>query len=475
MSQQRTILIVEDSPTLAMTSQAHLEPLGHIILIAGDGATAFAMLRDRPVDCVLLDLKLPDIDGLEILEDIRRRPDPPAVIVVTANASLGTAVRAVRGGAFDYLVKPFAAERLLTTVGNALQTQALRREVETLRRTVERTGFAGFVGSSAPMQAVYRIIEAAANSNASVFITGESGTGKELVAEALHKMGSRQSRPFVALNCAAIPRDLMESTIFGHVKGSFSGALNDQEGAAARANGGTLFLDELGEMDVMLQTKLLRFIQTGSYQRVGDLRPCQADIRFVAATNRDPLGAIANGTLREDLFYRLNVVPIRLPALRERGDDILLIAHHFLQSFTAEENKKFTGFAPEVEARLLALPWPGNVRQLQNVVRNITVLHDGTQVTLDMLPELETTIAAVATPSGVLTHALAMGSAAPTLSALPSAADAIEPLAVAERTYIENAIALCGGNLQLAARRLGISPSTIYRKKEGWGGEAIAV
>jgi two-component system repressor protein LuxO len=466
MSQQRTILIVEDSPTLAMTSQAHLEPLGHIILIAGDGATAFALLRDRPVDCVLLDLKLPDIDGLEILEDIRRRPDPPAVIVVTANASLGTAVRAVRGGAFDYLVKPFAPDRLLTTVGNALQTQALRREVETLRRTVERTGFAGFVGSSAPMQAVYRIIEAAANSNASVFITGESGTGKELVAEALHKMGSRQSRPFVALNCAAIPHDLMESTIFGHVKGAFSGAVNDQEGAAARANGGTLFLDELGEMDVMLQTKLLRFIQTGSYQRVGDLRPCQADIRFVAATNRDPLGAIANGTLREDLFYRLCVVPIRLPPLRERGDDILLIAGHFLQSFTAEENKKFTGFAPEVEARLLALPWPGNVRQLQNVVRNITVLHDGKLVTLDMLPELETTIATVAAPSGV---------SAPALSALPSVADAIEPLAVAERTYIENAIALCGGNLQLAARRLGISPSTIYRKKEGWGGEAIAV
>jgi len=472
MSQQRTILIVEDSPTLAMTSQAHLEPLGHTILIAGDGATAFAMLRDRPVDCVLLDLKLPDIDGLEILEDIRRNPDPPAVIVMTANASLGTAVRA---GAFDYLVKPFAPERLLTTVGNALQTQALRREVETLRRTVERTGFAGFVGSSAPMQAVYRIIEAAANSNASVFITGESGTGKELVAEALHKMGSRQSRPFVALNCAAIPRDLMESTIFGHVKGSFSGAVNDQEGAAARANGGTLFLDELGEMDVMLQTKLLRFIQTGSYQRVGDLRPCQADIRFVAATNRDPLAAIAHGTLREDLFYRLCVVPIRLPALRERGDDILLIARHFLQRFTAEEHKKFTGFAPEVEARLLALPWPGNVRQLQNVVRNITVLHDGKLVTLDMLPELETSITAVAAPPGVLAPALAMGSAAPALAALPAAADAIEPLAVAERAYIENAIALCGGNLQLAARRLGISPSTIYRKKEGWGGEAMAV
>ena len=469
MSQQRTILIVEDSPTLAMTSQAHLEPLGHIILIAGDGATAFAILRDRPVDCVLLDLKLPDIDGIEILEDIRRKPDPPAVIVVTANASMGTAVRAVRGGAFDYQVKPFAPDRLLTTVGNALNTQALRREVETLRRTVERTSFAGFVGSSAPMQAVYRIIEAVAHSNASVFITGESGTGKELVAEALHKMSPRQARPFVALNCAAIPRDLMESTIFGHVKGSFSGAVTDQEGAAARANGGTLFLDELGEMDVTLQTKLLRFIQTGSYQRVGDLRPCQADIHFVAATNRDPLTAIASGTLREDLYYRLNVVPIRLPALRERGEDILQIARHFLEKFAAEENKDFTGFTPDVEARLLALPWPGNVRQLQNVMRNITVLHNAKLVTLDMLPELATAIMAIAPQPGPAEPARAMANAAPSFSALPSGADAIAPLAVAERAYIENAIALCGGNLQLAARRLGISPSTIYRKKEGWG------
>ena len=458
-----------------MTSQAHLEPLGHIILIAGDGATAFAILRDRPVDCVLLDLKLPDIDGIEILEDIRRKPDPPAVIVVTANASMGTAVRAVRGGAFDYLVKPFAPDRLLTTVGNALNTQALRREVETLRRTVERTSFAGFVGSSAPMQAVYRIIEAVAHSNASVFITGESGTGKELVAEALHKMSPRQARPFVALNCAAIPRDLMESTIFGHVKGSFSGAVTDQEGAAARANGGTLFLDELGEMDVTLQTKLLRFIQTGSYQRVGDLRPCQADIHFVAATNRDPLTAIASGTLREDLYYRLNVVPIRLPALRERGEDILQIARHFLEKFAAEENKDFTGFTPDVEARLLALPWPGNVRQLQNVMRNITVLHNAKLVTLDMLPELATAIMAIAPQPGPAEPARAMANAAPSFSALPSGADAIAPLAVAERAYIENAIALCGGNLQLAARRLGISPSTIYRKKEGWGSEAIAV
>jgi len=284
--------------------------------------------------------------------------------------------------------------------------------------------------------------------------------GKNLIAKLMHQHSSRSEGPFIEINCGAIPDGLIESELFGHRRGSFTGAIGDRKGwLESCPPAGSVFLDELGEMDVMLQTKLLRFIQTGSYQRVGDLRPCQADIRFVAATNRDPLGAIANGTLREDLFYRLNVVPIRLPALRERGDDILLIAHHFLQSFTAEENKKFTGFAPEVEARLLALPWPGNVRQLQNVVRNITVLHDGTQVTLDMLP----------------THALAMGSAAPTLSALPSAADAIEPLAVAERTYIENAIALCGGNLQLAARRLGISPSTIYRKKEGWGGEAIAV
>lgn len=471
MAQQRTILIVEDSPTLAITCQTQLEPLGYKILLAADGKSAYEYLRAQPVDCVLLDLKLPDMDGIDILEDLRSWPVSPAVIVMTANASLTTAVRAVRSGAFDYLVKPFAATRLTTTLENALSTSDLRREVETLRRTVERAEFADFIGRSMPMQAVYRTIEAAAQSTASVFITGESGTGKELAAEALHRMSPRKAKAFVPLNCGAIPRDLLESVIFGHVKGAFTGATADQEGAAARADGGTLFLDELGEMDPSLQTKLLRFVQTGSYERVGDPRPRRTDIRFLAATNRDPLEAVRDGRLREDLYYRLNVVPIRMPPLRDRGEDIVLIARRFLEQFATNERKNFKSFAPEVEARFLSYSWPGNVRQLQNVVRNVVVLHDAKVVTLDMLPLLEEMapipLVALTVPTGMSEPAPVMltPSAA---STMPAGQETIEPLAAAERRYIERAIALCGGNLQLAARKLGISPSTIYRKKELW-------
>jgi len=463
MTDKRTILIVEDSPSLAMTAQAHLEPLGHTVLIAGDGKSAWQILNSRPVDCVLLDLKLPDIDGITILEELRTRPAPPAVIIVTANASLTTAVHAVRIGAFDYLVKPFAPTRLTTTVEIALGTVALRREVETLRRTVERAEFADFIGRSSPMQAVYRTIEAAAQSTASVFITGESGTGKELAADALHRFSPRKARQLVILNCGAIPRDLLESTIFGHVRGAFTGAITDQEGAAARSDGGTLFLDELGEMDVGLQTKLLRFIQTGTYQRVGDPVTRRADIRFIAATNRDPAEAVREGRLREDLFYRLNVVPLRMPPLRDRGEDIILIARRFLTQFAQADGKSFTSFAPEVEARLLGFSWPGNVRQLQNIVRNVVVLHDGKIVTPEMLPPLEDN----GSPPRE-TRAAPAVQAAPVMVATDAE---ILPLAVMERRYIERVIDSCGGNLQEAARKLGISPSTIYRKKEGWAKE----
>ena len=490
MKARRRILIVEDSASLAMTYQAHLEPLGHELLVAGDGKTAYAALRDNQIDCMLLDLKLPDMDGLDILADVRRWPSPPSVVIITSNASLTTAVQSVRAGAFDYLVKPFAGPRLVTTVENALANVAQKREIETFRQTVSSGGFADFIGLSLPMQDVYRTIEAAAPSSASVFITGESGTGKELAAEALHRFSRRSKQRFVPLNCGAIPRDLMESVIFGHVKGAFTGATADQEGAAAHADGGTLFLDELGEMDPALQTKLLRFIQTGTYDRVGDARTRKADIRFIAATNRDPEEAIASGRLRSDLFYRLNVVPLPLPPLRERGDDILLIARRFLVQFAAAEGRDFASFSPDAEARLLAYPWPGNVRQLQNVVRNIVVLNNGPVATSAMLPASIAATAPAAAPGAAPPRAaLAAPVDAPAPAApapapapacitpacttpalrLPATLGDIETLAIAEQRYIENAIAVCGGNLQLASRKLGISPSTIYRKKESWG------
>jgi two-component system repressor protein LuxO len=470
MSGARTILIVEDSAALVLTYQAQLKPLGHNLLTANTGKIALETLAERTIDCILLDLKLPDMDGMTILEKARGMPSPPSVIVVTANASLGTAVQAVRIGAYDYLVKPFPAARLLTTVTNALATTDLRREVETFRRTSEKAEFCGFVGRSLSMQQVYRTIDTAARSTASVFITGESGTGKEIAAEALHELSPRSKREFVALNCGAIPKDLMESVIFGHVKGAFTGATSDQEGAAARADGGTLFLDELGEMDPQLQTKLLRFIQTGSYDRVGENRTRRADIRFVAATNRSPEAAVHEGRLREDLYYRLNVVPLHMPPLRDRGLDIMLIARHFLQLYAESESRRFKAFAPEVEQYFQSYSWPGNVRQLQNVVRNIAVMHDGDVVEMEMLPRMSDGGKAAA---DIPTSAAPSPKMAPThgapLGFMPAnSTDAIEPIAIAERRYIEQAIELCGGNIHWAARQLGISPSTIYRKKDGW-------
>jgi two-component system repressor protein LuxO len=236
------------------------------------------------------------------------------------------------------------------------------------------------------MRAVYDIIRSVAPSKASVFITGESGTGKELAAEALHKASPRAGKPFIALNCGAIPRDLLESEVFGHVKGAFTGATSDRVGAAKLADGGTLFLDEIGEMPLEMQVKLLRFVQTGTFGAVGSSRLERVDVRFVCATNRDPMLEVQAGRFREDLYYRLYVVPVQLPPLRERGDDVLLVARHFLTQFSREERRRFTGFAPEAERMLMAFSWPGNVRQLQNVVRNIVVLHDGPLVTAAMIP-----------------------------------------------------------------------------------------
>ena len=457
-----TILLVEDSPALAHGYRSLLTNLGHDVVHVEDGRSALARLGRAPVDCVLLDLGLPDMDGFDVLVEVGKMGSPPSVVVITGNGSINTAVKAVRAGALDFLVKPFAADRLATTVANAVAMTDLRREVATFRKTVERSEFCDFIGVSLPMQAVYRTIEAAAPSSASVFVSGETGTGKELVAAAIHRLSPRRDKGFVAINCGAIPRDLAESVLFGHVKGAFTGASSDREGAATRADGGTLFLDELGEMEPGLQTKLLRFVQTGEYERVGDSRVRTADIRFVAATNRNPAEAVESGRLREDLFYRLHVVPVHMPPLRERGNDILLLARHFLSAASNRERKRFTGFSQGVEARLLASRWPGNVRQLENLIHRIVVLNEGETVSIDMLPRLpgddETPLAVV------------VREPAPAPDAPEPADDAssIEHLAVVERRAIERAIEICKGNVQLASFHLGISASTVYRKKESW-------
>ncbi len=456
-----TVLLVEDTLSLARTYMAYVRDEGYAVVHAETGRHGLEILERQVPQAVLLDLMLPDMNGLEILRLIHERGIPTSVIVITAHGSINVAVEAMRLGAFDFLLKPFDAERLRVTVRNALQTQRLERIVETYRNDIDRQEYCGFIGASLPMQAVYRTIESAAPSKATVFVTGESGTGKEVSAEAIHRRSPRNTGPFVPINCGAIPKDLMESEIFGHVKGAFTGAASDHDGAASQADGGTLFLDEVCEMDLGLQTKLLRFIQTGTFQKVGGTGQQKVDIRIVCATNRDPLVEVAEGRFREDLFYRLHVIPIHLPPLRERDDDVVAIARLFLEQFAAEENKAFKSFRPDAEVVLRTYPWPGNVREVQNVIRNVVVLNDAEEVTPEMLPAPLSQVAVAAPKSPADESGPAPARAAADIAS-------IRPLAEVEREVIEHAISLCDGNVAKAAAHLGISASTIYRKRLSW-------
>ncbi|MHC8509036.1 MAG: sigma-54-dependent transcriptional regulator [Rhodospirillales bacterium] len=478
MSETRTVLLVEDDPSIAHVYMAYLKDAGVEAAHVENGEAALAALADAPPDVMLLDLNLPDMDGFDILRHIGAAEMPVGVVVITGQGSMNTAIEAMKLGARDFLVKPFDKNRLLTTIENAMETQTLRRIVQTYRDEIDKSAFGGFIGSSAPMQAVYRTIESAAHSKASVFITGESGTGKEVCAQAIHDYSGRNGKSFTALNCGAIPKDLVESEIFGHVKGAFTGASSDRMGAAGQAKGGTLFLDEICEMELSLQPKLLRFLQTGTFQRVGSEKSETADVRIICATNRDPWTEVNEGRFREDLYYRLHVLPVHLPPLRERGGDSVEIARHFLKIYAREEGKKLETFAPESEAVIAQYPWPGNVRQLQNVLRNIAVLHDGDIVTPDMLPapldaQADSGRAAPSPAPGVSALTQASAPAAPGLSAAAApadmgGADAIRPLAELEKEAVQNAIRLCGGNIPEAALKLGISAATIYRKKAAW-------
>jgi two-component system repressor protein LuxO len=457
------VLLIEDSPSVAEIYLGYLRSEPYQLTHVTTGAEALAVIEQALPHALLLDLHLPDMNGMAILREVIRRSLPTSVVIITAHGSIDLAVEAMRSGAFDFLVKPFKADRLLVTLRNALEKQRLMRIVQTLQEDA-RTGYGGFIGASLAMQAVYRIIDSAAPSKATVFITGESGTGKEVCAETIHRRSPRHEGPFIVLNCAAIPRDLMESEIFGHVRGAFTGATSERKGAAALAHGGTLFLDEVCDLQLDLQTKLLRFIQTGTFQMVGSGRTEKVDVRFICATNRDPLREVDVGRFREDLYYRLHVIPIYLPPLRERDTDILAIAQGFLGDYAAEEGKSFKRFSPEVQAILLDYDWPGNVRQLQNVIRHIVVLNDAEVVTPNMLPPpLGRSEQPVATSkAGVV--AQKQFQEEPTVKSVT----AIRTLEQIEREAIEEAIALCDGNIPKAAALLDISASTIYRKRQAW-------
>jgi len=456
------ILLVEDEPAMASVYTEVLGRGGWTVEVAGSIDEARRALRRNP-RLAVVDLNLPDGDGLDLLREATGRDRPPLVIVVTARGSIRTVVEAMRLGAYDFLVKPIAVERLLTTARNAFDRARLATIVDTLRDST-RTEFEGMIGSSPAIRSVYRMVQMVAPSRAPVLLQGESGTGKELCAEAIHRLGRRPDGPFVAVNCGAIPKGLAESELFGHVRGAFTDATTNRDGAIARANGGTLFLDEVGELPLDLQVKLLRFTQSMVFRRVGADQTLTADLRLVCATNRNLADEVEAGRFREDLYYRIGVLAIEIPPLRDRGQDIVSIARYYLRRFAEEEGKVFDGFTVEAEQELLRQRWPGNIRQLQNVVRCVTVLNQGGVVTPDAL---EPCLA----QAGIRGVGAAAGPALPVPVTIEPVHDAetIRPLADIEREAIERAVAACNGNIQAAAGLLGISVATIYRRRQRWG------
>lgn len=457
------ILLIEDTPSLQLVYDAIIRGAGHKVVCADTAEGGFAEFKRQSPRVVVLDLMLPDRDGLELMRDCLELNPDARFVVITANGSINRAVEAMRVGAYEFLVKPFDEGRFLAAIDNALRDKLSRSTSppEVLN------DFRGFIGSSPAMQEVYSRIQSVSRSMATVFITGESGTGKEVCAQAVHDNSTRAEKPFVPLNCGAIPSDLLESEVFGHLRGSFTGAIADKPGAAAAADGGTLFLDEICEMDLNLQTKLLRFLQTSTIQPVGATRARKVNVRIICATNRNPLEEVRKGRFREDLYYRLQVVPIHLPPLRDRGDDVIAISRHAVQKFSEEEGRSFKGLSPDVADLFRTLPWPGNVRQVINVMRNVVVLNDGPLVRQTMLP-LE-----ILHHHEAMTRGQAMPLIPPSEKPLVSLDGLVgRTMADIERLVIEETIARHGGSVPKAARVLDLSPSTIYRKRDAWTKDA---
>ncbi|HCE3204394.1 TPA: sigma-54-dependent Fis family transcriptional regulator [Vibrio parahaemolyticus] len=505
------VLLVEDSTSLAILYKQYVKDEPYDIFHVETGREAIQFIERSKPQLIILDLKLPDMSGEDVLDWINQNDIPTSVIIATAHGSVDLAVNLIQKGAEDFLEKPINADRLKTSVALHLKRAKLEDLVENIQSTFDRHNYHGFIGSSLPMQAVYKTIDAVAPTSASVFIVGESGTGKEVCAEAVHRQSDRRDKPFIAINCGAIPRDLMESEIFGHVKGAFTGATTDRKGAATLAHGGTLFLDELCEMELEMQKKLLRFLQTGTYTPLGGTKEMKVDVRIICATNRDPLTEVEEGRFREDLYYRVHVVPIDMPPLRERGSDIVTLAKHFLTTYAKEDKKKFSNIDTEAQHVIKHYEWPGNVRQLQNIIRNIVVLNNDEKVTVAHLPAQLTqkktqarTVIPVhvesSSPSNNLNghNAPAMqtppiepvqpvqevpaqqmqptvGVETPSHSLSPyfNADGSIRPMWQVEREAIQNAIAYCDGNVLNAAVMLELSPSTVYRKKQAWEADEV--
>lgn len=381
------ILLADDEEHVRFAMKETLTPMGCICTEASNGREAVDLFASNRFDLVVLDYRMPDLDGIEALREINRiNPDIP-VLFVTAYGSKELSMEAVRAGAYDYFTKPFDVEEMRVVVRRALEKRLLRNRLQILSRQMDATlGFDQIIGSTAEMRDIYRLIQKIAGQDVTVLILGESGTGKEMVASAVHRHSKRRNGPFVPINCAAIPATLLESELFGHERGAFTGAHAQKMGKFEHAHGGTIFLDEIGDMDAMLQAKMLRILQDHQFQRVGGNRVVQADVRIIAATNKDLAVEVSKGNFREDLFFRLNVIPIFLPPLRNRTADVPLLIDHFVKKANAQYGRTISGISRDVMERLLSYHWPGNVRELENVITRSVILSHGEMITGADLP-----------------------------------------------------------------------------------------
>jgi DNA-binding NtrC family response regulator len=488
------ILIVDDDPVQCRLLEGMLQKFGYQTVTRDNGDAALTLLTSADggrIDGVILDLVMPNLDGLGVLAKLRQASINVPVIVQTAHGGIDNVVSAMRAGAVDFFVKPVGAERLQVSLRNALNASALEGELNRIKHS--RTGTLGFkdiITKSPGMLAVLRMAEKAAVSTIPVLIAGESGVGKELIARAIHGSSERRSKPFVAVNCGAMPENLIESILFGHEKGSFTGATERHIGKFVEASGGTLLLDEVGELPPAAQVKLLRAIQEGEVEPVGARKPVKVDVRIVSATNRDLIADVKRGRFREDLFYRLHVFPITVPPLRERPADIPALARHFLARFAAEEGKRIRAVAPDALRLLSAFAWPGNIRQLENAMFRAVVLAEGDSIGVGEFPQISAQLsAAIAIPVQAdvedavadyrteTAHASAPPAAAPMMPLMPpldalallDANGDVRPLEDIEAELIRYAISHYRGQMSEVARRLQIGRSTLYRKLEALG------
>lgn len=453
---ERILIVDDESDMLELLRRIVEKNTAYEVLTCSNPLAVMDLLKENPCELVISDLKMPGMDGISTLEKVKQLDESTAVIIMTAFGTIETAIDAMRKGAFDYITKPFRKEKILVTIDKALEWHRLRTENERLKQKLEQTmQYGTIIGSSPIMKQIYEKINQVAKTSATVLITGESGCGKELVARAIHAQSLRSNYKIVPVSCSALPESLIESELFGHLKGSFTGAIREHKGLIEEAENGTLFLDEIGDLSLLIQVKLLRVIQEGEFKKVGDSKITKANVRIISATHRNLLKMIKERTFREDLYYRLNVIHIHLPALRDRKEDIPILAHYFLAKYSSLNNKDIKGFSPGVLAALKSHDWPGNIRQLENVIERAVILCSGNRLDTENLFSADSVSEPQETTDAVLT--------------LPYKDARERSIEEFNRRYISHVLARHSGNVSRAAMESGLKRQYLHRLMRDYG------